>query len=54
MFGKIPAVDVTAWSNESITLKVPAMSTGKKGKAVSIKVTTTYGKSKSKKLKVLP
>ena len=54
MFGKIPADDVTNWSNGSITVKVPAMSAGKKGKTVSIKVSTTYGKSKSKKFKVLP
>ena len=54
MFGKIPADDITGWSNESITVTVPQMTVSSKGKTVSIKVSTVYGKSNSKKFKVMP
>ena len=54
MFGKVEAVDVIDWSNESITVKVPEISVKKKRKVLSIKGNTIYGKSNSKKFKVLP
>jgi len=52
MFGDTE-VDFYEWGTDSITVDVPDMFVGKKGRTVSVRVMTRYGTSNSKKFKVL-
>lgn len=53
-FGNMEA-EISVWNEESITVKVPAISVGKKGKTVNVKVTAANQKSSNTKpFKVLP
>ena len=52
MFGDTEA-DYYEWNNDSITVDVPDMFVGKKGRTVSVRVMTRYGRSNIKKFKVL-